>query len=465
MNKIKNIFTGRKFKHGSFSIGMCVVVIAIVLVLNMVIRLLPDSVKNIDISSTKIYTIGEVTESVIGNLDKNVQMHIIAEESNIDDRILKFVQKYTQLSDKLSYDIIDPVLHPSVLNEYNVSQNTIVVECADTGKQTSIAFTDIIVYDQTSYYYYGQTVEKEFDGEGQLTSAVDYVTNENTKNVYTVEGHGESALGTTASDLLDKQNFNVNSVNLITDGGIPEDCDLLLINGATKDFAEDEVSMLTDYMNAGGKIVLLVGDTDDTLKNLRGFMEKYGIKQVDGYIADAERYYQQSMYWIFPNLSSSVDVTSDFDTNDLVLLINSRGFELTDPADDDVTTTQFMTTSTNGYAVNGDEQTQGTYVLGAIAEKNIDSETMGCLTVIGTTSLIEDNIVQSFPSLVNTDVFMNAITGNFNDVSNISIEGKSLEISYNTVTTPGSIGIVFIAVIPLAILIAGFVHWMRRRKA
>ena len=465
MNKIKNIFTGKKFKHGSFSVGLCVVVIAIVLVLNMVIRLLPDSIKNIDISSTKIYTIGEVTEGVVDSLDKDVQIHIIAEESKIDDRILKFVQKYTELSDKLSYDIIDPVLHPSVLNEYNVSQNTIVVECADTGKQTSIAFTDIIVYDQSSYYYYGQTVEKEFDGEGQLTSAVDYVTNENTKTVYTVEGHGESALGTTASDLLDKQNFNVNSVNLITEGAIPEDCDLLLINGATKDFAEDEITMLTDYMDAGGKIVLLVGDTEDAMTNLRGFMEHYGIKQVDGYIADAERYYQQNMYWIFPNLSSNCDITSDFSTDDLVLLINSRGFELTDPADDDVTTTEFMTTSSNGYAVNGDDQTQGTYVLGAIAEKNIDSETMGCLTVLGTNTLIEDNIVQAFPSLANTSVFMNSITGNFNDVSTISIESKSLEVSYNTVTSPGSIGMIFIAVVPLAILIAGFVHWMRRRKA
>ena len=95
MNKIKNIFTGKKFKHGSFSVGLCVVVIAIVLVLNMLISLLPDSIKNIDISSTKIYTIGEVTEGVVGSLDKDVQIHIIAEESKIDDRILKFVQKYT----------------------------------------------------------------------------------------------------------------------------------------------------------------------------------------------------------------------------------------------------------------------------------------------------------------------------------------------------------------------------------
>ena len=102
---------------------------------------------------------------------------------------------------------------------------------------------------------------------------------------------------------------------------------------------------------------------------------------------------------------------------------------------------------------------------GAIAEKNIDSETMGCLTVLGTNTIVEDNIVQAFPSLANTSVFMNSITGNFNDVSTISIESKSLEVSYNTVTSPGSIGMIFIAVVPLAILIAGFVHWMRRRKA
>lgn len=563
--KMKGMLSGRAFRHGSFGFGLCVIVIAIVVVLNMIVNLLPESIKNLDMSSTKIYSIGEVTEGVVDALDQDVRIHIIAEEDDIDDRILKFVQKYVDLSDHLSYDIIDPVLYPSTLSEYNTSANTIVVECEGTNKQTTIDFDDIIVYDQTSYYYYGTKTETEFDGEGQLTSAVDYVTNDNSKTLYTLEGHNEASLGTTVTDLLNKQNFSISSVNLMTDGAIPDDCDLLLINAATSDLAADEATMIQNYIDIGGKVVILLGDTDDTLTNLRSLMAHYGITQVDGYVADAERFYQQNMFYIFPEFSSGTDITSDFASDDLVLLTYARGLQITDPADDTISTTEFMTTSDNGYLINGEEQTQGTYVIGALAEKAVetdstddadaedtsddgsdtasaddaaaadstdsdttdidstDSDTasanstdidsadstvsdssgdaastaaaaddaddtdsvtitdgtdasedttqteklddFGTLTVISADSLINDNILQSFPSLVNSTVFMNSITSNFSDVSTISIEAKSLEVSYNTVTNPGSIGLIFIAIIPLAFLVVGFIHWMRRRKA
>ena len=111
--------------------------------------------------------------------------------------------------------------------------------CEDNGKTETIQMSDIIKYDQMSYYYYGQTKETEFDGEGQLTSAVSYVTNDVQKNIYVTEGHGEAALGTLASDLLEKSGLTVNTVNLLTGGGIPEDCELLLINAPVSDLADD----------------------------------------------------------------------------------------------------------------------------------------------------------------------------------------------------------------------------------
>ena len=95
----------------------------------------------------------------------------------------------------------------------------------------------------------------------------------------------------------------------------------------------------------------------------------------------------------------------------------------------------------------------------------IDDETVSRLTVIGSPTLIADEIVQAFPSLVNMQVFMNAVTANFDDVSNISIAAKSLEVNNNTVTGGGMYGLLFIAVIPVIVLVAGFIHWMSRRKA
>ena len=464
MKKVKHIFNGRHFKQGSYSLTICIIVIAIVVIVNLLARKLLLGVSQVDMSKSGIYTIGEVSREVIDQLDRDVLVHIIAEEKNIDERILNFVDKYAAMSDHLSYDIVDPVLHPSVLKQYGVSENTVVVECPSTDKQTDFAFSEIIQYDQMSYYY-GQYQETAFDGEGLLTSAVDYVTSENTKKLYFLEGHGESSLGTKISELIKKQNMTTASLNLLTEGKIPGDCDLLMIYGAVKDLAEDETVLLNDYMDQGGRIFVVIGDTDDELKNLRGFLKTYGIEQVNGYAADTERFYQQNMFNIFPVLSTESDITGELSADDLVLVSYSRALQLTDAAEDSITVSSFMTTSDKGCVVEADGETPGNYVLGAFAEKSLLGGKTGSLTVIAASSIVEDSLVQTFPSLANTTVFMNAITGNFDDVSTISIDAKSLEITYNTVSSAGMLGILFAGIIPLAILIAGFAHWMSRRKA
>ena len=75
---------------------------------------------------------------------------------------------------------------------------------------------------------------------GQLTSAVNYVVNDEQKKIYRTAGHGEAALSATISDLMNKNNYTVAELNLLMEGGIPEDCELLLINAPTKDLSEEE---------------------------------------------------------------------------------------------------------------------------------------------------------------------------------------------------------------------------------
>lgn len=465
MNKVKQLFSTRNFKHGSYSVGISVVVIAIVIVVNLILGQLPQAWTNIDMSTTKIYTTGDVTKEVVDGLETEVEIHIIAQEANIDTRIRQFVEHYADLSSKISYDIIDPVVHPTILQTYGVSENCVVVECPETGKTTSFGFGDMIAYDQMSYYYYGEYIETEFDGEGLMTSAVDYVTNDVSKKVYLLEGHGESSLDTSISGMLEKQNFRTDTLNLITDALIPEDCDMILINAAATDIAEDEKVLLEEYMAQGGNMMIILGDNAEDLTNLNTFMAAYGMTPVAGYIADAQRYYQTNMFNIFPEFTSGNGITDDMGSDALALVSQSKGFSIGTPERDTIAVTEFMTTSDNGYAVDDESEIQGTYTLGAYAEETIDEETTSRLTVIGSATLIADKLIQSFPSIVNADVFMNAVTACFDDVSNISIAAKSLEVTNNTVANGGLFGIIFIAVIPLAVLITGFVHWMQRRKA
>ena len=87
------------------------------------------------------------------------------------------------------------------------------------------------------------------------------------------------------------------------------------------------------------------------------------------------------------------------------------------------------------------------------------------LTVISTANMIDSQLTETFTTLENTALFMNAVTANFDGVENLSIEPKSLAVQYNTIQHVGLLSLFAIFGIPLVILVGGFTVWFRRRKA
>ena len=405
---------------------------------------------------------------------------VFAEKSSTDDMIKTFLDKYTSLSDKISVEWVDPVLHPSELTENNVSEDTILVSCKETGKTTTVAFSDILVTDEYSYYTTGTSSATEFDGEGQLTGAVNYVTSDSQKKIYYTTGHGESSFSSSVTDLLDKSNMTEEELNLIMTGEIPEDCDLLFMYSPVTDITEDEQALLKDYIAHGGKVyITLPSEKKEETPNLDALLTSYGMTPADGYIADMSRNYQGNYYYIFPQISAYDEMAEGLSSN-MVLLINAHGLTITDPETDTITVSSFMDTSDQGYAVTEDSQTEGTYSLGAVATQTLSAEDTaeedtsgdseeeleeGRLTVVAADSLIDPQITDAFSTLENLDLFMNTISANFDDVQNVAIEAKSLQVTYNTMQHAGVISLFLIIGIPLIILVFGFVQWWKRRKA
>lgn len=169
--------------------------------------MIPKDYTNLDMSDSRIYTVGEVTKEYLKTLDKDIVLHIIANPDTVDKRIVRLVEKYDELSDHITTETVDPSLHPGILDEYNTSDQNIVVSCAETDKFTKIDFADIIVYDPIAYYQSNQYIETEFDGEGLITGAIDFVTNGTTRKVYRTIDHSEAALSSAVKKLLEKSNF------------------------------------------------------------------------------------------------------------------------------------------------------------------------------------------------------------------------------------------------------------------
>lgn len=469
MDKIKKLFQSNDSKHGSYTLAMTSIVIAIVIVFNMIVNLIPENKRQFDISSTNIYEISSKSKKIINKVDHDVTFYVLAEKSSTDKRIKTFINKYASLSDKIHIKWIDPVLHPSALTKYGTKENNIVISCKKTNRTTTVSFDDILV--SSASYYSTSSSASSFDGDGQLTSALNYVTSDKEYKAYYTSGHGESSLSSEVTSLLTKSRISTSDLLLMTATSIPDDCDLLIIDGATSDFTKDEVKLLSSYLKKGGKVVTLLAQTNKSMKNLYGLLKDYGLTVQSGYIADTERSYQGNYYYLIPNLSVSGDMASGISSNS-VMMINSKGMTQSTPVRDSISTDAFMTTSSNGYAVTEKKQTQGTYVLGATSTESVKVKNSkgkkvtkeSRLTVYGSNMLIDEQITSSFSSLENLTLFTNSVTASLDNADNVSISPKSLEVSYNTIAHPGPFSILVVFVIPVGLIIGGFIVWFRRRR-
>ena len=478
LEKIKKSFRSAASKNGSYSVGMIALVICMVVVINLIAGQLPENVKSIDISDNNIYGVSKTSKKILKKLDDKVTFTVYAEKDSTDTRIKSFIKKYTALSDKITVKWVDPVLHPAALTKANVEKNTIVVSSKATGKTKDISFDDILVSDSYSYYTTGSSSESEFDGEGQFTSAINYVTSGETEKLYYTTGHGEAAFSDSVTKLFDKNSMSTEEINLMMKGEIPDDCDLLFLNAPTTDLSDDEKTLLLNYLKDGGKVFIVLGESEDATPNLDEVLKEYGVQKTDGYIADMQRSYQGNYYYIFPEITATGDLAKGLES-EMVLMINAHGLTTTDPARDTISTTAFMQTSDNAYSVTEDKQEQGTYNLGVVATESASSDDSDSsdssssnkdaktsrLTVISSESMIDSQITDAYSTLENLDLFMNAVTANFDNTKNVAIKAKSLQVSNNTMQHAGLISILTIFGIPLVILIYGFMCWWKRRKA
>ena len=268
---IKNIISNIKEKrtqnkkilrNGSYSIGITAVVIAIVVVFNLVVQELPSNLREIDLSSEKLYTIGDQTKEVLDNLDKDVEMYLIAQDGTESSDIQRLLERYEDRSSHVTVEQRDPAVYPTFTQQYtsdSVNNNSVIVVCGD--KSRVVDYSDMY---ETSINYQTYTQETTaFDGEGQLTSAINYVISEDMPVLYTLEGHDEVSMGTTMTETIQKANIDIQSLNLLTQEAVPDDAACLLIFSPATDLSEDEANKVIDYLENGGKALILSDYTEE----------------------------------------------------------------------------------------------------------------------------------------------------------------------------------------------------------
>lgn len=457
---------------GTYSSSVVVLSLAVIVVLNLLVAQLPEKYTVFDVTSDQLYALTTETKEIADGITDDIQIYVLANEDNADTTLDETLKKYEGLNSHIKVSYVDPAVNPKFYLQYtdgSVSSNSLIVE---SGKRSRVIdYSDIYEYSY-DYTNYTQSVTG-YDGEGQLTSALAYVTSDEMPKIYLLEGHGESSFDSTFSNAIEKENLDYETINLMDYDEVPEDASCVVINAPTSDFSADDTEKMLSYMEKGGDIFFVSCYTGEAHENIDRLLDYYGVNVKEGLIIETDRgHYYQDPFYILPEISYD-DITSGiYNNGSYVFAPYAQGITIEEK--EDVTIAELLSSSDNSYLRNDisgvdsyekqDSDEDGPFLIGVKCEKSAGEE--NSTAIIYTSSNMFTNDANMIVSGTNVKLFTASLGTFASHETSVSIPVKSMEADYLTVPqgTIMIIALVTVVLLPVLFIVGGFIVWFRRRK-
>lgn len=234
--------------------------------------------KRWDVSASQRYALSDQTKKIVRGLDKDVRvMAFFTSGSQEESKFKALVEGYQQLSDHIEVEFHDPVREPMLAQKEGITSQygTVLLSSGDDK----------------------QRIDSEFD-EQSLTNALVKLTSGVEHEVCFTDGHGEldpddtmtaSGLGGVITRLKG-QNYKVKKITLLRTGGVPEDCDLLVVAAPQVDWLPAEREMLAAWLASGHPAEVMLEPT--LAQGLAHDLLRYGVKVGDDVVLEQNPNYQ-----------------------------------------------------------------------------------------------------------------------------------------------------------------------------
>lgn len=470
INKRRFEFSFKTISTSAFSGITIILVLAITVFVNLVVRELPNSYTNIDLSRGKLYTICDETKDYLNSLDKDtIEILVVGTKEQISSS--QYSEYYSNIVKTL--DIVDGFASVNVkyvdiydatgFGTATLSPDTdvcdVIVRSAKRQKQ--VTSDSMYTY---NYSFSGETSIKGYDGEGKLVSAIQYTLTDEVPFISQLTGHSESELPADFASVIEKMNVTSEQVNFLSAAGVSEGSDGLIIHAPQTDFSKDDIKKVDDYLKAGGNVLITL-DCNVLAKqsNLKEFLNEYKIEALDGILAesDTDHFYQQNTY-LLPTVEAA-ELTRNIDGELTIFLPQCGALKYNS---EDVNFTNLMTSSSKArlVALDGSEESDESKFVIGLTRTCVGG---GTLTVIASPYIFSDN-ANNMVGGRNAIFLENVIdkwAGSF-DASTFTVPDKEYQLSNLTISATAvyTYGFIFIIAIPLSCLIAAIAIWTVRRK-
>ncbi len=527
-NKTSSFAKKRKFKHGSYAIALTAAFVAVVILLNIGATLLSSKVNlSVDLTANKDFSVSEENKDYIKNVERNVNIVVCCDRDTyvssyyqvlmgynyVDSAYMssggsgtdlvdyfnqntKLLDEYSKLNSKITVEYADP--QDPEFNKYTnkyqnakLSTGDILIESEFelNGEKISrhkiLDTDDIFTVDSTTYASYGVNLIMSNRIETAVTSAIYAVTADTSFKVALITANGGVQIDNLQS-LMEMNNYEFTVVDSLLGYTIPKDTDLVIISAPKQDYSGDELEILDDYLHIDDdddRSLMFIGNAQSSnLPNINEFVAEWGFEITP----DNTLYETNSSNAYYSNLNFGYKLAAD---NGVIDKLSEQNYTYLATSNIPVKLKEVQTLSVKSLL----EIPETVVACPLDADANWDpssSELKGPFVGLGLSKLSQYDSTNTLHTaafiMLNSVDFINTMFNSYAEIGNldaviktidsvvgredvgISFDARTFETASFTAPSNSStlaMQIVFIFVIPAAILACGIVVWIRRRRA
>jgi ABC-type uncharacterized transport system involved in gliding motility auxiliary subunit len=424
-----------------------------------------------DLTRMGLNTLSPQTVKVLSGLNKEVKVYYFssAQEKERNEPLIK---NYARESKFFQYEFVDMVRRPTFVQSMGVKRNETVALVLGNKKELIDGVT-----------------------EEKLTNGLIKLLREGELNVYFTVGHGEKSLVAnpdepvnyaSLKDELARQGYQVKELNLFAEGKIPQDAGVVVVGGPAKAFFPKELEVLFQWVKSGGRVLFAL-DVDPQesglskgSKQIAESLKSFGLEFPATMLVDPTSRAANMEAQVLLGFSGSKEhpITKNFpaSSNAAIFFFPLTTHILSKPVEG-IISTPLAITSQNAWAESDwaslktgsvtfqperDNRGVMNLAMAIEGEKKENSKRIR-FVVFGTSTFAASGLLDK---VANRDLFFNTLNWLTDEEQFISIRPKDqnegLKQFDNNILN--LILLITIFVMPILIIAAGIVVWIRRSK-
>jgi len=477
VNRAKQAVSGRTARFGFNAFAYTAVVVGLLIVLNVYAS---RHNKRWDLTEQGVYSLSDKSTKIVAGLDKPLRL-VAVDAPQVQDKeeTRDLLELYAGANSKqVSFDIIDPRAKPVEVDRLGMKPGNLL------------------------YIEYGQGATKAINrlnqiDEQTITNAIIKLTRGAAKKIYYVEGHGEPSLESQGPGGLSEfvgalgdEHMTVEGLLLAQTGSIPADAAAVVVAAPKKGMPDAERDAIVQYVNTGGRLLLLGNPEDIDSDGVRALANVFSINVGRDVIVDQQlRLFagpQMAVQFLAQSFGAHPITTGLSKTEPIVFTFASSVTAPTENAQQGTRYTQLLTSGKNSWAEKNlqqlfrpDEATAfkdpedltGPVSIAVAMERDIAGKTeskdpesfksIARVVVYGDATWIENG---NLSAMGNRDLILNSINWIMGEEGGVAIGPKSIRASVAPIPqSTFNLILAFSFLGPEVILLFGLFIWWRRR--